>query len=152
MHRFDPKARKSRDFNKHFTSAYLQYMAEIEGEDSTNSEDELGDAFATLLLNATDKDTPLGDTPHSSNSKTFFTLIEGFLTKSAVPYSETLVDSLNNQALMHQLTTRLPSEPKDNLTNNFTTRDTSKYNSYHFYRVVINTGASKYSIAGYKQF
>jgi hypothetical protein len=41
----------------------------------------------------------------------------------------------------------------DNLTNNFITRSTTnKYNSYYFYRVVINTRASKYSIASYKQF
>jgi hypothetical protein len=71
-------------------------MAEIEGKDSINSEDKLGDAFATLLLDATDKDTPLRDTLHSFNSKTFFTLIKGFLTKSAVLYSKTLVNGLNN--------------------------------------------------------
>jgi hypothetical protein len=57
---------------------------------------------------------------------------------------------------MHRLTNRLPSELKDILTNdfinNFINRNTSKYNSYHFYKVVINTGALKYSIARYKQF
>jgi hypothetical protein len=71
-------------------------VAEIEGKDNTSSKDKLGDAFATLLLDATDRDTPLGDTPHSFNSKTFFTLIKGFLTKSAVLYNKTLVDGLNN--------------------------------------------------------
>jgi len=35
-------------------------------------------------------------------------------------------------------------------TNTFTTRSTFKYNLHHFYKVVINTGASKYSIAGYE--
>jgi hypothetical protein len=64
---------------------------------------------------------------------------------------------------MHQLTSRLPSEPKEainNFTNNltdsfadnFTTKNTFKYDSHYFYRVIINTGALKYSIAGYKQF
>ena len=57
---------------------------------------------------------------------------------------------------MHQLTTRLPSKPRDNLTNNFTnnftTKNISKYNSYYFYKVVINTKASKYSITRYRQF
>jgi hypothetical protein len=57
---------------------------------------------------------------------------------------------------MHQLTNRLPSKLKDILTNdlinNFITKNTFKYNSYHFYKVVIDTGASKYSIAGYRQF
>jgi len=53
---------------------------------------------------------------------------------------------------MYQLITRLPSKPKDDFTNNFITGDISKYNSYCFYKVIINTGASKYSIAGYGQF
>jgi hypothetical protein len=76
-------------------------VAEIEGKDNTNSKDKLSNAFATLLLNATNKDTPLRDTPYSFNSKTFFTSIKGFLTKLAVLYSKTLVNGLNNQALMH---------------------------------------------------
>jgi hypothetical protein len=53
---------------------------------------------------------------------------------------------------MHQLTNQLPFKIKDNSTNNFITKDISKYNSYYFYKVIINTGASKYSIAGYGQF
>jgi hypothetical protein len=71
-------------------------VAEIEGKDSTNSKDKLGNAFATLLLDAINRDTPLGNTLYSFNSKTFFTLIKGFLTKSAVLYSETLVNGFNN--------------------------------------------------------
>jgi hypothetical protein len=53
---------------------------------------------------------------------------------------------------MHQLTNRLPSEPVK-VTDNFTTKGTtSKYGSNRFYRIVINTGASKYSTTGYGQF
>jgi hypothetical protein len=89
-------------------------------------------------------------------SDSYFTLIKSLLTKLSVsyviPYTKTLVNNLNNQALIYQLTTRLPSKLKDNLTNNFITGDISKYNSYYFYKVVINTGASKYSTAGYRQF
>jgi hypothetical protein len=71
-------------------------VAEIEGKDNTNSKDKLSNAFATLFLDATDKDTLLRDTPYSFNFKTFFTLIKGFLTKSAVLYNKTLINSLNN--------------------------------------------------------
>jgi hypothetical protein len=71
-------------------------VAKIEGKDNTSSKDKLGNAFATLLLNITDRDIPLKDIPYSSNFKTFFTLIEGFLTKSAVLYSKTLINGLNN--------------------------------------------------------
>ena len=57
---------------------------------------------------------------------------------------------------MHQLIAQVPIDSiklkELEETNTFTTKSTSKYNSYYFYKVVINTGASKYSIAGYKQF
>jgi hypothetical protein len=71
------------------------------------------------------------------------------------------VDNLNNQALVHQLTAQLPSEQMDNstddltddLTDNLTAGSTTnRYDSHRFYRVVIDTGASKYSTAGYGQF
>jgi HKD family nuclease len=54
---------------------------------------------------------------------------------------------------MHQLTNRLPFKLIEEVTDNFTTKGLIfKYNSYCFYRIVINTGALKYFIAGYGQF
>ena len=53
---------------------------------------------------------------------------------------------------MHQLTNQLPFK-LIKVTNNFATKGpTSKYNSYCFYRIIIDIRASKYSTAGYKQF
>ena len=43
-----------------------------------------------------------------------------------------------------------PEEPEETTT--FTTRSMSRYDSHHFYGVVIDTGALKYSTAGYGQF
>jgi hypothetical protein len=77
MHRFDLSAKKSRDFNKKFTRAYLQYIAEFEGKNkgNINSKDKLSNAFVTLLIDITNKDTPYSS---GSDSETFFTLIKGF--------------------------------------------------------------------------
>jgi hypothetical protein len=103
-------------------------VAEIEGEDNT-SEDKLSDAFKALLANTSEEEEQYSDS--------YFTLVKVLLTKLLVPriiilYVENLVSNLNNQALIHQLTTRLPFELKDNLTNdfidNFITRNTFKYN------------------------
>jgi hypothetical protein len=44
------------------------------------------------------------------------------------------------------------SSKLEDLVDTFTTRGISRYDSYHFYGVVINTGASKYSTTGYGQF
>jgi hypothetical protein len=122
-------------------------MAEIESEDNT-SEDELSDAFKALLADTSKEEEQYSDS--------YFTSVEVLSTESSVPYIvpyvETLVDNLNNQAFMHQLTNRLPSEPVE-VTDNFTTEGTtSRYGSDRFYGIVIDTGASKYSTAGYGQF
>jgi len=57
---------------------------------------------------------------------------------------------------MHQLTAQvlIDSIKLEELeeTNTFTTKSTFKYNLHYFYKVVINTRASKYFTAKYKQF
>jgi hypothetical protein len=72
------------------------------------------------------------------------------------PHVEVLIQELNNQALIYQLTAQVPmdSTKLEELeeTNTFTTRGTSRYDSHHFYGVIIDTGASKYSTARYGQF
>jgi hypothetical protein len=127
-------------------------VAEIEGEDNI-SEDKLSDAFEALLADTSEEEEQYSDS--------YFTSIEVLLTKLLVPYViipyiENLASNFNNQALMHRLITRLPSEPKDILKNDFTdnfiTRNTFKYNSHYFYKVIIDTGALKYSTTGYRQF
>ncbi len=65
--------RNSRDFNKHFTSAYLQHVAEIEGEDDMDGEDELSDAFVFLLADTEEED-------QTQHSDAFFTSVEALLT------------------------------------------------------------------------
>ena len=47
--RFTNKACKSCNFEKRFTSAYLQHIAETEGKDN-NNKDDLSNTFITLLV------------------------------------------------------------------------------------------------------
>ena len=73
-------------------------MAEIEGKD--DSEDKLGNAFITLLVNIEE------DEVAEEHSDLYFTLVENLLTKPAIPYIgspyiEVLIKELNNQALLH---------------------------------------------------
>jgi len=74
-------------------------MAEIEGKDNT-SKDNLGDAFKALLANTSKKEE------EEQYSVSYFTSIKVLSTKLLVPYivilyAKTLVNNLNNQALMH---------------------------------------------------
>ena len=54
LNRFYSKTRNSRDFDKRFTSAYLQHVAEIEGDNT--SEDELSNAFEALLADTSEEE------------------------------------------------------------------------------------------------
>ena len=124
-------------------------MAEIEGKD--DSKDKLGDAFITLLINIKE------DKVAKEHSDSYFTSVENLLTEPAIPHARSphakvLIKELNNQALLHQLTAQVPKPEEPEETTTFTTKSIFRYNSHHFYRVVIDTGASKYSTAGYGQF
>jgi hypothetical protein len=130
-------------------------VAKIEGKDNISSEDKLGNAFTALLV---DIDEEVAEEQHSDS---YFTLVENLLTKPAIahigsPHAEVLIEELNNQALMHQLMAQVPidsTKPKEvEETTTFTTGSTSRYDSHHFYGVVINTRASKYSTARCGQF
>jgi len=74
-------------------------MAEIEGDNT--SKDKLSDAFEALLADTSEEE--------EQHLDSYFTLVKVLSTKSLVPpiiipYAKTLVNDLNNQALMHQLT------------------------------------------------
>ncbi len=132
-------------------------MAEIKGEDDMDGEDKLSDAFVFLLADTEEED-------QTQHSDAFFTSVEALLTQPTapfIPHAEELVNSLNTQALIHQLTTQSPTDPlelPDPLEQDtadphtLATESTSRYGSHRFYGVVIDTGASKYSTAGYGQF
>jgi len=128
-------------------------MAEIEGKD--DSKDKLGDAFITLLVNIEE------DKVAEEYSDSYFTLVEHLLTEPTIahagsPHAKVLIKELNNQALIHRLIAQVPINTTKleeiEETTTFTTRSMSRYNLHYFYRVVIDTGASKYSTAGYGQF
>jgi tRNA nucleotidyltransferase (CCA-adding enzyme) len=68
-------------------------VAEIEGED--DSEDKLGDAFITLLVDIKE------DEVVEEHSDLYFTLVEHLLTEPTIayagsPYVEVLIKELNN--------------------------------------------------------
>ena len=128
----------------------------VEGEEG-DSEDDTDEAFDVLLMDV-GEDVHCSDSGHSEY---FFTSIESLLTEPTEPTALTtvisaLIDTLNFLTLTHQITGEIPTSElarevsEDAYT--FITSGTSRYDSRCFYRVVINTGASRYSIAGLEQF
>ena len=116
--------------------------------DEEDTEDELGHAFESLLL----------DTEKVEDSEQFFTSIGGLLTAPSMlaETASAFVNDLNSLSLVHQLTGENPTlKPDESLVEDayaFTVEGTSRYDSRRFYGIVINTGASKYSTAGFSQF
>jgi hypothetical protein len=127
-------------------------VARVEGEpDDETSEDELDDEFEALLADTVDDE-------HDEVAGGYFTTIESLLTSPAISTStaNALVDDLTSHSLLHQLTGEIPT-PKPDKTSiedpyALLAEGTSRYDSRHFYGVVIDTSASKYSTASFSQF
>jgi hypothetical protein len=94
-------------------------------------------------------------------SDSYFILVESFLATPATPallitITNTLIDNLTSLSLIYQITgenhTLEPIEFLIEDAQTFIVNGILRYNTYCFYRVVINTGASRYSTTGSNQF
>jgi hypothetical protein len=87
-------------------------------------------------------------------SDSYFTLVESFLAALTIPallitIANTLIDNLISLSLIYQIigenhTLKL-IKPLIKDTQTFIINSILKYNTYYFYKVIINTGASRYS-------
>ena len=123
----------SSDFEKRFDKTYTQYIITIEG--STESEDDLDSDFQALIV-----DTAKNETDDLIDNDT----------------GQFLTEILTNQSCLHQLTTEAPVQEYDTepqaIDSLVAGGQESRYDSKSFYGIVIDTGASKFSTAGYPQF
>jgi hypothetical protein len=137
------------DFEKRFNKAYQQYIAEFENDSEKELEDDLGTTFDTLLAES-------DDNIESDNFVTtsFFASTNNQSTLSAqeIDIGTFLTKTLTNQSCTHQLLTESKGYSTKLTAVNLATDDTSRYSSDCFHGIVIDTGASKFSTAGYAQF
>jgi hypothetical protein len=127
-------------------------MARVEGEpDNETSKDELGDEFEALLADTINN-------KYDEIAGSYFTTIKSLLTSPAILTStiNALVNNLISHSLLYQLTGEIPI-PKPNKTliedpYTLLVESISRYDSRHFYGIVIDTSISKYSTAGFSQF
>ena len=126
------------NFESRFNKAYQQYITEFEGDDE--EEDNLGGTFEALLVDTTAPTTSTESTEQIP------------LTDSAT--EQFIAQTLVNRTYLHQLTLDQPSKtraPEPKVIDCLAT-ETSRYNTDQFYGIVIDTGASEVSTAGYGQF
>jgi hypothetical protein len=116
--------------------------------DKEDTENELSHAFKSLLL----------DTKEVKDFKQFFTSIGGLLMAPfiLVEIVNTFVNDLNSLLLVYQLISEnLTLKPDESLVKDahaFTVKGTSRYDSRHFYGIVIDTRTFKYLTINFNQF
>ncbi len=142
----------TRDFDKRFNNRLTQYITEHEGDG--DSEDELNNTFEALMIDVSDSEPERPNDNCRTDTTTYITSFGSLSIESAA----TTAGELANRAFIHQMTSDIPKATTDTTD---TVNDTigaykatskSRYNSEQFYGIMIDTGASKHSTAGYGQF
>jgi hypothetical protein len=143
-------------FNQRFNQYARQYIADYEGTDNEDEDDlsSIDEAIEALIVTDT--------LPNEDNSEP----VEHFITSFGALEPQRAFDittNLANQSLTHALTgtdTTSNSTVTDSTATDSTATDsdpfiyttTSRYTSDVFYGVMIDTGASRKSTAGYGQY
>ena len=137
------KERFSQRFAQRFDRHANQYIADYEGSPNSETEDDLDDAMEALIIDIESPPT----TPVQDKAEGFF------CSSGAIYQAEAITSDLANRSLDHAITGTSPVAGNDNLESNpFAYTTSNRYTSKEFYGVMIDTGASKRSTAGYGQY
>ncbi|KAI0994324.1 hypothetical protein K3495_g13858, partial [Podosphaera aphanis] len=145
---------KTRSFNdNHFQKRFRQYTVDCEGsrEDYENdlSETELDNVFDSLVVNFTENSPVIDPNDMTPN---FFCTSYGQMGKA---FATSILEELSNKAFNHLLTASNSmnnDQPQEDDPFAYNTRCASRYTSTKFMGIMIDTGASNRSTAGYAQF
>ena len=120
---------------------------EYEGEDTdSDSEEAMEEAFQSLTI---DMNPDLNLNTDMSEAETFCTTVGQVEKQEAV----SMANLLANKVFTHSfLSTDLEPNSADNDPFTYTTTSISRYNSTQFVGIMVDTGASTRSTAGYGQF
>jgi hypothetical protein len=130
-------------FANRFEERFKQYIAECE-EAEDDEDSEIDHAFESLIM-----DTNLGSTTAEEQGTTYLTSFGELTHSEATHVSRTLADKAYSHSLTSTDTTK-PAPTEDTLS--YLSNTNSRYNSDTFRGIVIDTGASTKSTAGYDQF
>ena len=131
---------------RNFDNTFRQYLATYKG--NNDSEDEaLEETCQALTIDTNDLSFALDSDSEFEKVETQ-EITHVHLTHSI---SRELVANLANRAIVHTLTA-IPTANTTMPIGAFTASNFSRYSSDQFYGIMIDTGASKHSTAGYGQF
>ena len=137
------------DFIKRYDRRFNQYIIDFEGISEEEEKDDLNNSNAemkTFVLNAIFKFS----FPKVENSETFF------ISFDALQDAKVMITNLSQRAFKHELgimnTESLKKLHDSETSDPFAYVISDRYTSDEFYGIMIDTGASKYSAAGYGQY
>ena len=155
------KSRFNNNFGKRFQKSFRQYVMEYEGvDDNIDDTEDINETFQSIIL---EEDTV------KENAASFDDIeneSEIFLTSAgqiSLAHAKDITDTLNKSAFEHSLYiqsgTSPPENPPENPLKNppmqdcsLTTYEQKRYGPSQFYGIMIDTGASTRSTAGYDQY
>ena len=134
-------------FNNHFEERFKQYIIECEEGSDEDSEAEANDAFESLIL---DIESELNHEKELKSSTAYFIAFRELTPSKATSMSIVLANKAFNHSLTLEDITKLILAI-DPFTYTLNT-SSSRYTLDVFLGIVVDTGASKKSIASYGQF
>lgn len=146
--RFQQQLDRSRpQAGQRFRKHTQQYITEYEGTEEEDGWGEMSELVNALILDAEDTEDQPSEVKGLTTEE-----VEGLITSfSETEATETFV-SLADRSFVHSLTCTIPNEIDQSDPFAYTTTTTGRYNSDRFYGVMIDTGASKRSTAGWGQY
>jgi hypothetical protein len=145
------KRQKLNDVNPRFHGRVRQLLSECEKDDSID----FGNEFANILL--TEEEPEPEATPANMATTMFAAAYFGSEKKPQEEHGTVIARELANRATAHKLSSFFQTAGDDTVPENtFELEDSfvseSRYNMESFQGIVIDTGAAKFSTAGYNQF
>ena len=142
----DESRKKFKDrLNRRFDRHAKQYITEYEG---TDYDDEPGSESTDDAMEALIIDTELPPSPTQEQTELFLTSFGMIQHEGAI----NTVTDLADRSFTHAITGTNPTAHHNNDSDPFAYVATSRYTSDEFYGIMIDTGASKRSTAGYGQY
>ncbi|CCU78440.1 hypothetical protein BGHDH14_bghG004010000003001 [Blumeria hordei DH14] len=145
--RNDAKRDFKKRLHKRFDKRAEQFLARMEDNqyDLNSSDSNLNEQIETLILDTRNPSECLNEVEENGDIFiTFFGLVQE---------ANDIILNLADRSFQYQVTSKdlaIEVNPTDN--DPFTYIGSGRYNSDCFYGIIIDTGASKHSTAGYKQF
>ena len=136
------KERIREHFSRHFDKQSAHYIADYERTES-DSDNDLDNKIEALMIDVSSLTLP---DPQTQSIKTFITSF------GPLEHAKAITTDLENRSFKHTLGTNFDNPTTDLDSDSFAYIATDRYTPKEFYGIMVDSGASKHSTAGYRQY